>query len=70
VRLNLNGLKLRAIRFFAEIRQTMKALSVIRHPQMWLKAKNVKVSGFSFPTILSVSNGEPPELDLSCLVRM
>jgi hypothetical protein len=36
---------------------------------MWLKAKNVKVSGFSFPTILSVSSGEPPELDQSCLVR-
>jgi hypothetical protein len=70
VRPNLNGFELRAIRFFAVIRQTMKALSLIRCPQMWLKPKNVKVSGFSSPTLLSVSSGEPPELDQSCLVRM
>jgi hypothetical protein len=26
--------------------------------------------GFSFPTVLPVSSGKPPEFDQSCLVRM
>ena len=66
----LMALSFAAIHFFAVIRPTMKVLSLIRCPQKWVKPKNVKVSGFPSPTLLSVSSGEPPELDQSCLVRM
>src|SRR6266567_7725590 len=37
------------IRFFAVIRQTVKAPLALRCPQKWVKPKNVKVSGFPSP---------------------
>src|ERR1019366_2179869 len=43
------ALSFATIRFFAVIRQTMKAPSLMRCPQKWVKPKNVKVSGFPSP---------------------
>ncbi len=51
------------IRFFAVIRQTMKAPLLLRCPQKWVKPKNVKVSGFPMPhrRVLSTRAVTPPE---------
>jgi len=52
------------IRFFAVIRQTMKASLLLRCPQKWVKPKNVKASGFlSFSTLFPVAGGKPHELE-------
>ena len=37
------ALSFAAIRFFTEIRQTVKASTLMRYPQKWVKPKNVKV---------------------------
>src|ERR1700732_1879277 len=43
------ALSFATIRFFAVIRQTMKARRLLSCPQKWVKPKNVKVSGFPSP---------------------
>jgi hypothetical protein len=50
--------KKKPIRFFAVMRQMLKAPLLVRCPQKCINPRNVKVSG-SLATPISISDGEP-----------
>ena len=70
LKLCLDGLSFATIRFFAVMRQTMKAPLLVALPTKVRETQKREGLGFSLATLFPVSGGEPPELDQSRLVRM
>jgi hypothetical protein len=69
-KLSLNGFKLRDHPLLRRNPPNDESSAAVELPTEVSETQECKGFWFSFPALLPISSGEPPELNQSCLVRM